>query len=134
MLESYIYRMLAYIAENKGKLPIVKSTAGMNHELVGKVVSYIDENYMNKITLQDIADYTHLSVPHFCRVFKKSTGYTFLKYLNMYRVEKSLIFLNDSQSVMNTAESCGFENQNTYIRLFKQFKGITPLQYKIMHY
>ena len=49
-------------------------------------------------------------------------------------VEKSLIFLNDSQSVMNTAESCGFENQNTYIRLFKQFKGITPLQYKIMHY
>lgn len=134
MVESYLYQMLAYIAKNKEKLPLTQTKTGINREMIGRAFSYIDDNYMQNISLQEIAAHTHLSIPQFCRVFKKATGYTFLKYLNLYRVNKSLQFLNENESIRNTAGLCGFDNQNTYIRLFKQFKGLTPHQYKRLYY
>lgn len=100
-------------------------------DAIHNAVSFIQNNYTRKITLEDAARHVYLSPTYLSRVFKQEAGISFTRFLNNVRVEKSKKLL--SMTDMRLAEialNCGFEDQSYYTKVFKAIAGITPQQYR----
>ena len=95
-----------------------------------KAFEYIEENYTNQITLNDIASSVGFSKSHFSRAFKKATEKNFHNYLNEYRIRKveELLFDN-SVTITELAYASGFNSIVTFNRTFKHIKGCSPRSY-----
>lgn len=92
-----------------------------------QLLSYMEENFTEDISLADAAKKVGFSESHFCKTFKKMTGINFVTYLNMLRVEKAAERLkNTTDKVTDIALSCGFDNVRTFNRVFKEITGVTP--------
>ena len=95
------------------------------------VMTYVQKNYMNKITLDELAGLANLSTPYFCKFFKSMFEKTAVEYINEYRIEKAcLLLMQTDDKVIDIAFSVGFENFSYFIRKFKAIKGITPTDYR----
>lgn len=107
-----------------------------NMELARKVLDrtflLIDQCYCQEIALLDAANASNLSKTHFCRLFKKSTGMTFMDYLTFYRINRAERMLRTSDSITEVAHECGFGSLSSFIRNFKRFKKCTPSTYKAL--
>lgn len=100
-------------------------------ERLKRVLSYIKENYREKISIGDLAKEVNLTQYHFCRVFKSLTGQTPIEYINYYRINQALRLLDDEDSkIMNIALEVGFDNFSYFIRKFKEYKNCTPSEYR----
>jgi AraC-like DNA-binding protein/ligand-binding sensor protein len=88
---------------------------------------YIHQNYMKDLSVEKIAARFFLSPNYFCRYFKKSTGVTFVEYLNLYRIQKAEELLrNRALGIMEISIRCGFGSISQFYRYFKQIKGVSP--------
>ena len=98
------------------------------------ILSYIDENYKEAISITDIASYCGFSESHFMRFFKNTMGVSFVSYLNDFRlnVAARLLSSND-ESILSVAENCGFFNLSYFNRMFKKKYGVTPGKYRDNH-
>ena len=68
---------------------------------------------------------------YFCRLFKAVTDKTPMEYLNSYRIEKAAAkLLSTDESVTDIAYSCGFNDLSYFIKVFRDFKGISPKQFR----
>nr|WP_321232842.1 AraC family transcriptional regulator [uncultured Psychroserpens sp.] len=95
------------------------------------IYKHINNNFQDHITLDDIADKVSMTVPAFCRYFKKSTGKTFTKLVNEYRIVHATKLLSESQmSISNVAFECGFNNFSHFNKLFKEFTGKSASKYR----
>ena len=98
---------------------------------IDTIYKYIISNFQNHISLEEIADTASMTVPAFCRYFKKSTGKTFTKLVNEYRVVHATKLLSESQmSISDVAFECGFNNFSHFNKLFKEFTGKSALKYR----
>ena len=96
-----------------------------------KAIRYIHENYNKDICIDDICSFLNINKSYFCSLFKKETGLTFCKFLNMFRIEKSKHFLtNRGYSIMDVSLCVGYNNHNYYSSLFKKLNNITPIEYR----
>lgn len=95
------------------------------------VMKYINENFNDKINIDDMAQKLGVSKFHMCRSFKKCTNCSIVEFLNIYRVErtKKLIALK-AVNVSEAAIQCGFSNMSYFTRVFKRITGIMPSEYK----
>ncbi len=92
-----------------------------------KVNNYILEHLNTNITVNQMAELTHMVPQSFCRWFKKHSGHSFINFLNRTRIEQSCHFLlTSSESIQNIAFSCGFETISHFNRTFKALKGCSP--------
>lgn len=94
-------------------------------------IKYMEVNYTRKVTLTELADLVHMSPNYFCSYFKKQTGISLFTQLNYIRVkEAAKLLLKSDDSIVDVAESCGFENVSFFIRKFKEIQGCTPSVYR----
>jgi AraC-like DNA-binding protein len=110
----------------------ISSFQGIRHaQVLKKADRYIRENFMRKISLQEIAKASGLSPPYFSTVFKEEMGENLSSYLNRLRVEKAgHLLLETSHTLSEIAGSCGFEDQSWFSKIFKSFTGISPGKYR----
>ena len=94
--------------------------------LIENTFRLIETSYSHKLTLQMAADASSISVPHFCRVFKATTGMTFNDYLSHYRVRKAAVMLKEELTNQQVADLCGFGSCSSMIRCFRKFTQLTP--------
>ena len=99
---------------------------------VEQTVKYIQKNYMNEITLSDMARMRAVSPEHLSRTFKKETGFGFSEYLTLVRLQKAEYMLKcePGKSVSEIAYSCGFNDSNYFSDKFKKAYGISPSRVK----
>ncbi len=98
------------------------------------IFDYINENFMDDISLDVIADVAGFSKFHFSRLFKQFTDMSFYDYLNQRRVkEAEKLLLNPNLSITEVAMSSGFSSISTFNRVFKQFKECTPTEFKNLY-
>ena len=104
-----------------------------NHRIKAAII-YIQEKYMEPITLEDIANSIHLSKSECCRCFQRSLGITAFDYLIKYRIFESTCKIIRGEEVANSisalAASVGFNNASYYNKIFKKYLGCTPTEYK----
>lgn len=96
------------------------------------VFSYITKNFSQQISLDEICTHCGYSPSYFCRIFKKTTGLTFVQYLTKIRLEhaRRLLFTTDLSAVQICYE-CGFGSIRNFNRAFKKAFGMSPLEYKV---
>ena len=95
------------------------------------IFRHINNNFKNHITLDEIADKVSMTVPSFCRYFKKATGKTFTKLVNEYRVVHATKLLSENQSsITDICYECGFNNFSHFNKLFKEITGKSASQYR----
>ncbi|UCF96271.1 MAG: response regulator [Spirochaetaceae bacterium] len=98
---------------------------------IRKAISYINENYANRIALQDVAHYTCLSPNYLSQLFKQETGKSFLEYLTHCRVEAAKKLLVQSNlAISEIAFKLGYDMPSYFSEVFKKSEGITPSQYR----
>lgn len=102
----------------------------LEYDRIKKILSYIEENYQNKITLNDIAGHIHLCESECTRLFKRHMNTTLFAFLQEYRIERSLEFLQDDQPVSAVADKAGFSDPNYYSKVFTKIKGCSPREYR----
>ena len=95
------------------------------------ILSYIDKNYKEAISITDIASYCGFSESHFMRFFKNTMGVSFVTYLNDFRLNIAARLLSTSdENILSIAENCGFFNLSYFNRSFKKKFGVTPGEYR----
>jgi len=95
------------------------------------IYSHINDNFKEHITLDEVSNLVSMTVPAFCRYFKKSTGKTFTKLVNEYRVVHATKLLAESNmSITNISFECGFNNFSHFNKLFKEFTGKSASIYR----
>lgn len=95
------------------------------------VYRHINDNFQRQISLEEISDKANMTVPAFCRYFKKTTGKTFTKLVNEYRVVHATKLLSESNmSIADVAFECGFNNFSHFNKLFKEFTGKSASKYR----
>jgi len=96
-----------------------------------RAVVFIHENYRAQLRVQTVSRIAGMSSSTFSKAIKKETGMSFAKYVNNYRISKSLDLLrNDGFSMSDIAFECGFTNQFHFTRVFKKITSTSPLQYR----
>lgn len=90
-------------------------------------IEYIQKNYKNKITLENISENINFQRSYANRCIKAETGYSLHEYLNNYRLEKAVnLLMYSDMSVGQIAEETGFENSAYFSAVFKKHYGISP--------
>lgn len=98
--------------------------------IVLEMLDYIKQNYGEKITLQDIVTKLNYSISFLNKKFKQETGTTFIDYLNRYRLQKSIEFLEKGEySLQEIAWKCGFADYKYFSNTFKRQLGHSPKTY-----
>ncbi len=96
-----------------------------------EVMTYIKENYANKISVTEVADEFGYSTDYFSRKFKKYTGMTYSDYvkrIRLYHARKQII--SGSDSISDIAFNNGFADIKAFMRDFKKEYQYTPLKYR----
>lgn len=110
---------------------IALETNPQDSDKINIIYKYINANFKEHIALDDIASEVSMTVPAFCRYFKKTTGKTFTQLVNEYRVVHATKLLNESKmSIADVCFECGFNNFSHFNKQFNEVTGKTASQYR----
>jgi YesN/AraC family two-component response regulator len=98
---------------------------------ISTAIKYIEKNYSNNLSLEEVAKYINMNTSYFSNTFKKETGVYFSDFLQKIRVEKSKgLLVQPQHKIYEIAEKVGFMDEKYYFKIFKKLTGITPNQYR----
>ncbi|SET90835.1 AraC family transcriptional regulator [Paenibacillus sp. NFR01] len=96
-------------------------------ERLKALLQHVEQHLAEPIPLDKAAAMVHLSPYHFCKMFKQLTGMTFVQYVNGQRMaEAERLLRGTALTVTEIAERVGCGGINSFSKLYKQLKGITP--------
>lgn len=95
------------------------------------IFGFVRKNFKQQITLDEISGKVSMTVPAFCRYFKKVTGKTFTQFVNEFRiVHATKLLAENPTSITDICFESGFNNFSHFNKLFKKFTGKSPLKYR----
>ncbi len=98
---------------------------------INVVFNHVKNNFKDEIPLEEIADMVSMTVPSFCRYFKKITNKTFTQFVNEYRlVHASKLLAEQPMSITEVCYESGFNNFSHFNKSFKAFTGQNPSEYR----
>ncbi len=95
-----------------------------------QIISYIENNYMNKITLEDTAKKFLISQSTLSKLFQNSLGISFYRFVTQRRLINAKKRIEDGESLDTIGNSCGFNDYATFYRAFKKEYGLAPREYQ----
>ena len=102
-----------------------------DNDRINVIFNYVKDHFKEQITLETVAELSNMTVPSFCRYFKKITNKTFTQFVNEYRITHSLKLL--AEQPMSITEVCfdsGFNNFSYFNKTFKEHTQKSPSQYR----
>lgn len=92
---------------------------------------YIQKNFKQPITIDDITAHIKMSKYHFIRLFKRQMGITPYAYLINYRINQAKILLQTTtQSLFDISYAVGYKSKSNFVAQFKSIVGVTPAKYR----
>ncbi len=102
-----------------------------DNEKIDVIYKYINKNFQNQITLDEISNLVSMTIPAFCRYFKKATSKTFTNLVNEYRIVHATKLLSESSmSIADICYECGFNNFSHFNKKFNEFTGKSASKYR----
>lgn len=105
------------------------AAAPSHHEQMDQILSYVNQNLTEDLTLQMLADHFYISTSYLCRLFKESTGTTINRYITARRITRAKSLLSEGCSVTETCSRCGFRDYSNFLKAFTKAVGISPKKY-----
>lgn len=131
-----LIRILDLLGTSSNLIPLSKSlfmvkVDKQNVDRLNQVIDYTITNFAARITLEDIASLSNMSVSNFCKYFKGRMKKTYVQYLTEVRIGMSCkLLIENKLSVHQIAFESGFVNMSNFNRAFKLTKQMTPLSYR----
>lgn len=123
-IENELIKVLTILVDRYAKSQIFK-----NRE-INLLTRFIDNQIFNKFSLDDSAKKFGMNKYKFLRLFKQETGLTPNNYVILKRIEKSKQLLETNTDLLEIAIETGFYDTAHLCKKFKEFTGVTPLEYK----
>lgn len=99
--------------------------------IISDIQLYICSHMAEELSLASISKEFHFSEPYFCGLFKKGTGISVIKFIQIIRVNYAAYLMEDTAlSLHRISEAVGFSNYSYFGKLFKQYKGVPPESYR----
>ncbi|GAB3974311.1 AraC family transcriptional regulator [Spirosoma terrae] len=99
-------------------------------ERINRICRYVEKHYAQPLDVRKVADLASLTVPAFCRYFKRMTQVTFTDFVNEYRVNQARRMLQSSRTVADVGFAVGFNNLSHFNKTFRAVTGQTPSAYR----
>ena len=98
-----------------------------------EIINYL-EDHIRTATLSDMASHLNYSPAYCSRLIKKATGSTFVELLREIRLRQAEnLLVSTPISVEKLAYEVGYESSESFIRVFKKNRGVTPARYRESH-
>lgn len=130
LLKSELLKLLWILSDNG---EISKSTVAVSTNIDGikPAIKYITENYKEDITIDKLAEISHLSKSYFMNRFKQYFGIGAMEYIIQMRIKSACEALqNSNKTVTQISTECGFNNLSNFNRQFKKTVGCTSKEYR----
>ncbi len=115
-----------------GSFPLAEETRPTS--VIHQIQKYIDEHYLEPITLKSVSGIFFMDMYYLSRLFKKICGFSFKEYLILQRLSAAKeLLVNSDASITQVCADSGFCNVNHFIRIFKQTEGLSPYQYRMRY-
>lgn len=102
-----------------------------HYDYVEFVKEYVAQNYMNDISFLDLAKVAHVSRSYLSSLFKKEVGCSFPEYLVKFRINRAVDILNKKDIPLSTVASLvGYKDYAQFSKMFKKYKGYSPIRHK----
>jgi Response regulator containing CheY-like receiver domain and AraC-type DNA-binding domain len=99
--------------------------------IVNNAIRYIEQNYLHKISLSEVAEKTYVSQWHLSKLLNRNLGLNFSEILNNVRIKEAQKLLHDpSLRIGDIAEKVGFVDMAHFSRVFKKNLGISANEYR----
>ncbi|MCH5274734.1 MAG: helix-turn-helix transcriptional regulator [Lachnospiraceae bacterium] len=125
--------LLPFVGSHSAQFPVIPSHIVTDSNRIKQAIHFIEQSYMDPLTLEDIAASIHVSKSECCRCFKRALGLTPFEYLMKYRIfESTKRIINgdeSAKSISTLATSVGFNSSSYYNKLFKKYLKCTPTEY-----
>ncbi|QIL40534.1 AraC family transcriptional regulator [Pedobacter sp. HDW13] len=100
-------------------------------DIMGKVFQFTIDSFREQITLSDVAKKACMSIPAFCKNFKRSTKKTYNDFLNEVRIEYACSqLIETNKSIFDICYESGYSTHANFHKQFQKIKNISPLQYR----
>jgi AraC-like DNA-binding protein/quercetin dioxygenase-like cupin family protein len=130
-LVNVLWKICSYYENDNLKPNITYSKKIEDISRLKEIIIFIQTEYQNSITLEELAKKANLSKYHFCKFFKKVMGCTFTKYLAMIRIDKAKeLLLTENLTATTIAYRVGFDNLGYFFKKFKELTGLSPREFK----
>ena len=98
---------------------------------IHEALTYIEHNFQNEITIEDIAGVCGLNRTYFGKIFKEALGKTPQEFLINYRMSKATELLKMTKlSIADIGNAVGYPNQLHFSRAFKNIYGVSPKNWR----
>ncbi len=102
-----------------------------SYQLLDHAIEYIQNHFLEKITVEELASLEHVSESYLQRKFKQKTGYTVISYINNVRVEKAKnLLISTDFGIDEIAYQVGFGTPKYFYRIFKKMTGTSPSRFR----
>lgn len=127
LLHRMVFRLVSRIPDNK------KVFRQFDKRILN-VIEYIDSHMQEELNNDHLASIATMATNSFIRFFRQVTGFTLQQFVQNKRIEKSVTLLhNQSGSIDQIADWCGFSDRHHFSKVFKKQVGVSPGAYKRMH-
>lgn len=101
-------------------------------DLVSGIVRYVDQHYMEPMTLEQLTEQFNISLSYLCRCFKRETGSSFTNYLKQKRIERACeLLIRSDLTVAQIGSQLGFTDYCYFTKVFKKSMGRSPSKYRV---
>lgn len=127
LIQLLIYFMRQYESQNRPD----NTARSVQAKYIAQVMKYIETNYAERISLQELAAIALLSPNHLCKVFKDLTGITVSEYIQKLRLDKACELLSGTTlTLAEISNEVGYQDVGYLRRMFKKELGQTPSKYR----
>lgn len=137
MMKSLVIKLLTiilketYFSEGLADHSVFSFESYDKASIVSTVLTFIDENYMNNISLNKISRNMYLSPAYISKIFKEETGDSPINYLIKVRLSKAVELMKEGgRSIKSVAENVGYHDVYHFSKLFKKYYGCAPSKYR----
>lgn len=124
-MEQWAYLKFEYIVNY-----VQASRLQIKSDVVNSAIRYMEEHYMEELTLEEIAKYVGITPQHFSKTFKEETGINYIDWLTNLRIDVAKRLLIEGKNTIK--EICylsGYHDPNYFSRIFRKTVGVSPSSY-----
>ena len=125
--KAYLYYIAARLLEESVLIPQTARRSDLLHQ----ILTYIQEHYLESLTLQDLASFLGYNRLYLSRYINSTLHLSFTDLLNQHRINYAAYLLGSTgDSISSITFSCGYNNLRTFNRCFQEFEHCTPREYR----
>jgi AraC-like DNA-binding protein/ligand-binding sensor protein len=128
-----ILKLLGIFAQHLSLLSnqILVQQANAEPPMIQRAKQYIQENYTEELSLEQVAKAVNTSTFYFCKMFRKYTGVNYTEFLSRIRIENARnLLLNPNLRISEVAFAAGFQSLTHFNRVFKKIVGESPTEFR----